>query len=127
MSTSLLYHAFGLRGYDYVHTAYHEGAVVFTVRQRPHTYRCAVCGSRDVHAHGHQPRESRAVPMGGGPVRIAFPIPRVECPRCGLPRQVPLDFAAPRRCYTRPFERYALGLSRLMTIQDVARHLQVSW
>jgi transposase len=56
-----------------------------------------------------------------------MPIPRVECPSCKVVRQVPLTFADPRRGYTRAFERYALGLSRLMTIQDVARHLLVSW
>jgi transposase len=42
-------------------------------------------------------------------------------------RQVKVPFAQPRRHYTRAFERYALELSRHMTIQDVAEHLQVSW
>ncbi|MBW2309066.1 MAG: transposase family protein [Deltaproteobacteria bacterium] len=32
-----------------------------------------------------------------------------------------------RRSYTKTFDRYALELSRHMTIQDVARHLGVSW
>ena len=32
-----------------------------------------------------------------------------------------------RRHYTKAFERYALELGRLMTIQDVAQHLGVSW
>ena len=36
-------------------------------------------------------------------------------------------FAEPRRSYTKAFGRYALELSRLMTIQDVAHHLGVSW
>ena len=127
MSTSLLYHAFGIRGYDYVNTAYEEGRVTFTIRQRRRTYRCAACGARDVRPHGHEQRTFRAVPIGGRPVRVVLPIPRVECPHCGVTRQVPLNFADPRRSYTRAFERYALELSRLMTIQDVARHLQVSW
>ena len=127
MSTSLLYHAFGIRGYDYVNTRYEEGRVVFTIRQRRHTYRCSLCGTRDVFPHGHQERQFKAVPIGGKPVAIVLPIPRVECPRCGVRRQVPLNFADPRRSYTRTFERYALELSRHMTIQDVAEHLQVSW
>jgi len=42
-------------------------------------------------------------------------------------RQVKLGFADPRRTYTKAFERYALELSRSMTILDVARHLGVSW
>jgi transposase len=127
MSTSLLYHAFGLRGYDYVKTEYQEGGVIFTLCQRPHTYRCPVCNSRDVHPRGHQERRFKAVPIGHKPVTVVLPIPRVECPRCGLIRQVPVAFADLRRSYTRAFERYALELGRLMTIQDVARHLQVGW
>ena len=127
MSTSLLYHAFGLRGYDYVKTEYEEGGVCFTLGQRPHTYRCPVCNSRDVRPRGHQERRFKAVPIGHKPVTVVLPIPRVECPRCGLIRQVAVAFADPRRSYTRAFERYALELGRLMTIQDVARHLQVGW
>ena len=42
-------------------------------------------------------------------------------------RQVDIAFADPRRSYTSAFERYALELSRHMTIQDVAPHLEVSW
>src|SRR6185369_5505701 len=127
MSTSLLYHAFGLRGYDYVKTDYREGTVVFNIHQRPHTLRCPRCGCRDVLSHGTQERTFKAVPIGGKPVNVVLPIPRVECRSCNITRQVPLHFAAPRRSYTRAFERYALELSRLMTIQDVARHLQVGW
>ncbi len=35
MSTSLLYHAFGIRGYDYVRTDYQDGRVIFTIMQDP--------------------------------------------------------------------------------------------
>ena len=44
-----------------------------------------------------------------------------------LVRQVEVPFADPRRSYTKSFERYALELSRSMTIRDVARHLGVGW
>ena len=42
-------------------------------------------------------------------------------------RQVEVPFADPRRSYTKAFERYALELSRRMTIRDVAAHLGVGW
>ena len=45
MSTSLLYHAFGVRGYRYVRTDYVEGDVVFTIKQTRNSCRCPVCGS----------------------------------------------------------------------------------
>jgi hypothetical protein len=54
MSTSLLYHAFGLRGYDYVKTDYADGAITFTLHQRPHTCCCSRCGSREVFCRGYQ-------------------------------------------------------------------------
>src|SRR5271166_1475194 len=105
MSTSLLYHAFGLRGYDYVKTEYQEGGVIFTIRQRPHTLRCPVCNSRAVLPRGHQVRTFKTVPIGRKPVSVVLAIPRVECPTCGIVRQVPLNFADPRRSYTQAFER----------------------
>jgi transposase len=127
MSTSLLYHAFDLRGYDYVKSEYTEGRVVFTIQQRPHTCRCPQCDSRAVIHHGHETRCFKTVPIGHKPVLIVLPIPRVECRRCNIIRQVTLPFADVRRRYTKAFERYALELSRLMTIQDVACHLGVGW
>ena len=64
--------------------------------------------------------------LGKG-TRVLLGIPRVECRACGVTRQVAVPFAAPKKHYTRSFERYALELSEHMTIQDVAEHLGVSW
>jgi transposase len=48
MSTSLLYHAFGIRGYRYSRTDYDNGETIVTIHQEPGTYRCAACGSSRV-------------------------------------------------------------------------------
>src|SRR2546423_5914490 len=127
MSTSLLYHAFGIRGYRHIRTDYREGAVLFTIEQARATFRCPVCGSPEVTAHGGVPRLFRGVPMGSSPTAVFLAIPRVECHACGITRQAAVPFAEPRRRFTRAFARYALDLSAHMTIQDVARHLGVSW
>ena len=127
MSTSLLYHAFSIRGYDYVRTEYQGGQVVFTIRQASKTLRCEACGSRDVRPRGKVVRRFRSLPIGGRATAVVLPIPRVACRACGAVRQVEVPFADPRRTYTRAFERYALELSRCMTILDVARRLGVSW
>ena len=127
MSTSLLYHGFGIRGYTYLRTEYPHGQVAFTIRQDPDTLRCSACGSRDVGSRGHVERRFKSLPIGSKPVSIVFPIPRIACSACGALRQVEIGFADRRRSYTRPFERYALDLSRHMTIQDVAEHLNVGW
>ncbi len=127
MSTSLLYHAFGTRGYRYVRTAYTEGQVTFTIRQEPGTCRCPACGSADVIARGHAERRFRSLPIGSRATSLVLPVPRVECRACGVVRQVDVTFAEPRRSYTRAFRRYVLDLSRRMTIRDVAAHLGVGW
>ena len=76
---------------------------------------------------GKKDRSFRTVPIGGKPVYLNFAVPRVECRQCEAIRQVKIGFADPRVTYTRSFERYALELSRLMTIKDVADHLGITW
>src|ERR1700738_3677225 len=100
MSTSLLYHAFAIRGYEYVRTDYQGGEVVFTIRQEPKTCRCEACGSRDVQPKGRVERQFRSLPIGRRATTVVLAIPRVACQACGLVRQVKLDFAEPRRTYT---------------------------
>jgi transposase len=127
MSTSLLYHAFGIRGYEYIRTDYQGGHVIFTIRQEPETCRCSACGSPQVQSRGRVERRFRTVPIGCHATFVVLPVSRVQCQACGVVRQVKPPFADPRRSYTRSFERYALELGRRMTIRDVARHLGVSW
>jgi len=127
MSTSLLYHAFGVRGYRYVKTEYVGGEVVFTIEQPRESYRCPVCGSDDVIGRGQNRRRFRTVSIGGKPVYLMLAVPRTECRSCGAVRQVKIGFADPRVSYSKAFQRYALELSQYMTIKDVAEHLGISW
>lgn len=127
MSTSLLYHAFGVRGYRHKKTEYVEGTVIFTIEQPRESYRCSACGSEDVIGRGQNVRRFRTIPIGGKPVYLVLAIPRVECCRCQVVRQVKIAFTDPRVTYTKAFQRYALELLRGMTIQDVADHLGISW
>ena len=101
--------------------------MTFTITQPRESYRCAVCGSANVIGKGKHPRRFRALPIGGKPVYLELDVPRVECRQCGAVRQVKIGFADPRVSYTRAFERYALELSKSMTIKDVAHHLGISW
>jgi transposase len=127
MSTTLLYNMFGIRGYDYQRTDYHEGSASFVIEQPRAKYRCSECGSAAVHAQGHKKRFLRSLPIGGKPTFVCLNVARVLCFHCELSRQVKVPFADPWRTYTHAFERYALDLSRFGTIRDVADHLEVSW
>jgi len=127
MSTSLLYHAFGIVGYHYLRQQFQGGQVNFRIEQPRERLRCPQCGCDDVWKRGHQTRTFRTVPIGPKPTSVTLDVARVWCPVCDSVRQVKIAFADPKKRYTRSFERYALDLSRRMTIQDVAEHLQVSW
>jgi transposase len=127
MSTSLLYHRFGIVGYRYVSQNFEPGLTTFRIEQPRDRLRCSECLSSEVWAQGGVERTFRALPIGKQPTFIDFKVPRVLCCACGKVRQVKIGFADPKKHYTRAFERYALQLSRLMTIQDVAEHLVIGW
>jgi transposase len=127
MSTSLLYHGFGLVGYRYCSQSFQEGQVIIRIDKPRNRLRCSCCGSADVWSQGGSERTFRTLPIGTKPVLLEFKVPRVLCFACGSVRQIKLGFADPKKHYTRPFERYVLDLSKHMTIKDVAEHLRVSW
>ena len=127
MSTTLLYHGFGVRDYRYVRTQYIRGGIVFAIERKPKTCRCVACGSPNVWRQGIIVRRFRTVPWGSKRVDLEARIPRLACQDCGTVRQAAIGFAEPKRTYTKSFARYVLELSQHMTIKDVACHLGVSW
>ena len=127
MSTTLLYHRFGIVGYRYVSQILEPGMTTFRIEQPRERLRCSHCRSQDVWAQGGVQRTFRTLPIGKQPTFIQFKVPRVFCFSCGKVRQVKIAFADPKKHHTRAFERYALELSHLMTIQDVADHLVIGW
>jgi len=127
MSTSLLYHGFGVQGYVYQRTQYREGEIHFTIIQPDKELRCSACGSRHVIRKGGRRRRFRGLPIGSRPVWIELEVPRLGCKACGAVRQAEVSFAPGQHSYTKRFARYVVDLARCMTMLDVARHLEVSW
>lgn len=127
MSTSILYHGFGIRGYRHKRCFFEDGKIVFSLEKDPASIRCPCCNGWDLRRRGGTVRWFQTLPIGNKQVYVAMHIPRVECLTCGIVRQIEIGVADPRRTYTKAFERYALELSRHMTIKDAAKHLGVSW
>lgn len=109
MSTSLLYHAFGIIGYFYQSTRYLSGALIVAIREDCWLLRCRVCRSRKVTCRGKQIRRFRTVPIGRKAVYIELPVQRVECTKCQTVRQVKVRFADEHKSYTRAFETDGFG------------------
>jgi transposase len=127
MSTTLLYRRFGIVGYHYVRQDYVEDSTHFRIEQPRERLRCPHCDSQDVWAQGGVERSFQTLPIGKQPTHIHFKVPRIWCGGCGAKCQVKIAFADPKKTYTHSLERYALELSRRMTIQDVADHLLLGW
>jgi len=127
MSTSLLYHAFGVHGYQYVRSFFNKGKVFFVIEAHPSQIRCPDCDSRHVIRKGTQTRHFKTLPIGKKPIVFTAIIQRMQCLDCHYIKQVKLWLADPKKSYTLAFARFVLELLRFSTINDVAHHLGVSW
>jgi len=128
MSTSLLYHGFGIpAGYTYQRSHYHGGEITFVITEKKHHHRCSCCGSRNVILRGNHTRRFRTLPIGSRPVWIEFAVPRLQCLDCHLVRQARIRFASGSTRYTKRFKDLVLQLSQHMTIKAVSDYLKVGW
>lgn len=93
MSTSMLYHAFGLTDQKYLRTDYQSGTIIFHTETKSNKLCCSNCGSKNVIKRGSKKRDFKAVPIGLKPVVIRVTIQRLTCQDCGLTRQEKITFA----------------------------------
>jgi transposase len=127
MSISLLYHGWGIRGYQELAIGFQDAAIHFRIEHNAQTFCCPHCGCPAVIRAGRVPRRFRSLPIGGKAVWIELAIQRLCCTLCGKTRQAKVAFADERRSYTHAFERYVLELSGHMTLKAVATHLGIGW
>ena len=127
MSTSFIYHCLGLVGYRYIKAEYKDSRMIISVQKNPYKVCCPDCESTNFIRRGKITRTFKTLPIGKKPILIKVDIQRIQCLDCGCLKQEKLNFADPKKTYTRAFERYVLSLVKLMTIQDVAIHLGISW
>jgi len=127
MSTSMLYHAFGIRDVKYGRTRYTEGEIIFEAEMTEALAICPICGSRDVVYKGARVRPLQLVPIGAKRVWLDLMVHRLGCRACGAIRWPHLPFADPRRTVTHAFERFVVELLRHMTIASCAQCLGAGW
>ncbi|MEZ6057481.1 MAG: ISL3 family transposase [Planctomycetaceae bacterium] len=126
MSTSALYRAIGMKGYEHVSAT--QSAERFTLRMRAPAdcVKCPGCQSKSVIRRGTVDRLLHAPPIGLRPTVLFVSTPRVECRQCGTVRTVVLPGVSSGKNHTQSFARMVIDLRKLMTITDVALYLGVS-
>jgi len=97
MSTSLLYHAFGLTDQRYLKTEYKEGTLLIHIQTKNSKIKCSNCGSRKVIKRGTTDRLFRTLPIGNRPVYLLAKVQRLECMDCGVVRQERLTYAEEKK------------------------------
>lgn len=128
MSDWLLYHGWGIRGYQVTGCEKMDrDTLLVSIEPQESVIRCPCCDSRDVVRKGSKQRLFLGTPIGRKQVYFEAAVPRVRCDRCGITRQIRIPFADEKRRHTRAFARYALELAMITTTQHAAEHLRVSW
>jgi len=100
---------------------------LFHVEANEKSVCCSACGSHSLIRRGSKERWFRILPIGSRLTWVVAEIPRVQCRDCNVVRQIKIGFADTRRTYTKAWARYALELTRTMTIKDAADALGVTW
>ena len=128
MSTSLLYHAFGIRNnYYHLNTCFVGGTTIFSIDRKQIPYSCPNCKHKGVILKGKVERIIQTLPIGSRKTFIKTTVQRVECRKCKKIRQADIEFADSRASYTKSLARYAVNLCQHMTIKDVSKHLGLGW
>lgn len=127
MSTSILYHAFGLKGICYTSTHYNADAVILRAEMTDALIQCPKCGCREATMKGQKTRWFFMSPIGRKKCILVLDFHRLRCVDCGTLWWPRLPFMLGKHRYVRSFALTVLDLLRFGTIRSVAHYLGVGW
>lgn len=128
MSTSLLYHAFGLKGVKYISTEYVNGSVIFHAEVTSKVECCPECNSDKTHRKQESKiRVLNMLPVGARPTFLKLKIWRIFCEDCQSLRWPKLPFTDGKKRHTKRFAQFAIDLLHWMTISGTSQLLHVGW
>ena len=129
MDSSLLYHAWGLRGYKCTRTEYKDNNIILHVEAKKRPRVCPKCGCNHLVKNGYRIRDFWGLPIGAKKVIIRMKVQRYKCKNkdCDYDQQEKIRFARGSCSYTRRFANYVISLLKDMTLKTTAELLGVSW
>ncbi len=127
MNTSFLYHALGVREQTCSCVHYEDNSIIIEIQTRSDKLRCPCFHSKHVMLSGFHERLIRSVLICRKPVILKMKMQCIKCKLCGCICQEDVHFLTGKRSYTNRFSRLVVELSRIGTIQDVARFLHLTW
>jgi len=127
MSTSILYHAFGIKGIHYESTSYKGDAIVISARLTNQHIKCPECGCRRATFKGAKHRKILLSPMGRKKCYLDLLFHRLRCSECRKVWWPSPGFLDGKHRYARSFALTVLDLLSFGTISSVAHYLGVGW
>lgn len=127
MSTSLLYHAYGISGVQYKSTLHKDSEVIFKTEIDRRSISCPCCKSKRFIFKGKKNRRFRMVPFGRKKCYLDVLLHRAECQDCQKLWWPSLPFMCGVRRMVKGLFNYIGDLLQMSTIQDVAKHLGINW
>jgi transposase len=129
MSTSELHHMQGTIGFTQVgRVSFLKNEIHYSLIAQPKMIRCPCCGSANVVTRGSVYRKFQGVPLETKKfIFLNVKVPKVECKKCGIIRQINVGFADTKKRYTKSFANEAVKLMMGTSIENAAKRLMISW
>jgi transposase len=127
MSTSVLYHAFGLKGIRHTSTHFRSDTLIFRAEMTEDFIRCPKCGCRHATFKGRKTRWFFMSLIGRKKCMLVLDYHRLRCQGCAALWWPSLPFMMGKHRYVRSFALSVLDLLRFGTIRSVAHYLGVGW
>ncbi len=127
MSTSILYHAFGLKGIEYKATHFVADRIIFSAEMNDQWVRCPQCGCRQTTFKGRKRRWFYMTPIGRKKCMLELILHRLKCRECSMLWWPTLPFMVGTHRFVRSFALTVLDMLRFSTIRSVAEYLGVGW
>ncbi len=127
MSTSILYHAFGLKGIEHRATHFLADTLIFSAEMNKEAIRSPHCGCRRTIFRGRKRRWFQMGPIGRKKCLLDLVIHRAQCCECSTLWWPTLPFMIGTHRFVRSFALTVLDLLKFGTIRSVAEFLGVGW
>jgi transposase len=127
MSTSALYHAFGLKGIRYRTIQYSGNAMIVSAEMTDQYVKCPHCRYRKATFKGRKTRRFVMGRWGRKKCLLDLQLHRLQCQACGKLWWPQLPFMVGKHRFVRSFALTVLDLLQFGTIQSVAHYFGVGW
>jgi len=128
MSTSLLYHTQGIRGFQFLNFKYKPKTVIAEISKRHNKFKCSNCNSSNVTATFIKKRLVKGLPIGSSRFYLNVQTHRIKCRNCNAYLTESLDFLSSQKShYTKRLEQTIIALRPEMTIQALSIYFNLHW